>query len=357
MLCIPLPILIRLHLPLKKKVVLVVLFSLGIFVVRSSLPTVVSNIMSDPCISKILSAILSKFYSFSLPFGTDWTFWYVREVGTAVIVANIPHCWVLVRRIFNVRSFLSNNNTSTSSKVHQPAMGPRVAYGNSYSGPDNFNGSQPSNPKYGMQTDIESSPGKSHTQWFKMKMMGVKSSVTETTLSRSSSEEHIIIQSNSPAVTTKDNVLSISRNNSARQKSTSSNTAQPLEIYQEVEYSVHREETPTPQPNTATNTNITSTTTTRAPDYWSQQRQQQIPTRTTPSDLTSSQTGRTSPQFGATLAPAPSGPRSQPDTASPLRRYDIPSLNGDEWKTRTIVTSAGGASNGAGYDSRPQSRS
>jgi hypothetical protein len=52
MLCIPLPILIRAKLPIQKKLILCVVFSLGIFV--------------------IICAVLSKYYSFSLPYGVDW---------------------------------------------------------------------------------------------------------------------------------------------------------------------------------------------------------------------------------------------------------------------------------------------
>jgi hypothetical protein len=52
MLCIPLPILIRAQLPLRKKLILCIVFSMGVFV--------------------IISAVLSKYYSFSLPYGVDW---------------------------------------------------------------------------------------------------------------------------------------------------------------------------------------------------------------------------------------------------------------------------------------------
>jgi hypothetical protein len=52
MLCIPLPILIRAKLPMQKKLILCVVFSMGIFV--------------------IICAVLSKYYSFSLPYGVDW---------------------------------------------------------------------------------------------------------------------------------------------------------------------------------------------------------------------------------------------------------------------------------------------
>lgn len=79
MLIIGLPIFIRVHVPLRQKVPLVLLFSLGIFV--------------------IIAAILNKIYSFTNPFGTEWVFWYVRESSTALIVANMPFVWGLPRRL------------------------------------------------------------------------------------------------------------------------------------------------------------------------------------------------------------------------------------------------------------------
>jgi hypothetical protein len=129
MLCIPLPMLIRAQLPLQKKLILCVVFSMGIFV--------------------IISAVLSKYYSFSLPYGVDWVrpfqsppppsleriadfcwkvYWYVREVSTAVIVANMPHLWALVRRTFNLRAFLSHSSALRSrlSTTSSPATLPRA---------------------------------------------------------------------------------------------------------------------------------------------------------------------------------------------------------------------------------------
>ena len=96
MLAIPLPVLIKMKLPLRKKIVLVAVFSVGIFV--------------------ILSAILNKYYSFTYPYGAEWTFWYTREISTAVLVTNIPHCWALLRRFFNLRSFLSGGTHNTASR-------------------------------------------------------------------------------------------------------------------------------------------------------------------------------------------------------------------------------------------------
>ncbi|KAI5458992.1 hypothetical protein BGZ63DRAFT_269713 [Mariannaea sp. PMI_226] len=82
---IPMPIFLKSQLPVKRKVVLCGVFALGCFT--------------------ILSAILNKYYSFNDPFGSDWTFWYVRESSTALITANLPYIWTLLRRIFNLKSF------------------------------------------------------------------------------------------------------------------------------------------------------------------------------------------------------------------------------------------------------------
>jgi hypothetical protein len=41
-------------------------------------------------------------------------YWYVREISTAVIVANMPHLWALARRTFNLRAFLSHGSALKS---------------------------------------------------------------------------------------------------------------------------------------------------------------------------------------------------------------------------------------------------
>ncbi|KAK3067956.1 hypothetical protein LTR53_014841 [Teratosphaeriaceae sp. CCFEE 6253] len=79
MIAIGLPMFVRLSLPWRKKVPLIGIFSLGIFV--------------------ILAAILNKVYSFSEPFGSLWTYWYVRESSTALLVANLPYVWTFWRRV------------------------------------------------------------------------------------------------------------------------------------------------------------------------------------------------------------------------------------------------------------------
>ncbi|KAL2753522.1 hypothetical protein ACRALDRAFT_2029333 [Sodiomyces alcalophilus JCM 7366] len=63
---IPMPVLLQSQIPRQRKLILGGVFALGIFT--------------------ILCAVLNKFYSFTEPFGQDWTFWYIRESSTALIV-------------------------------------------------------------------------------------------------------------------------------------------------------------------------------------------------------------------------------------------------------------------------------
>ncbi|KAG6031269.1 hypothetical protein E4U41_007642 [Claviceps citrina] len=91
---IPIPIFIQSRLALKKKLILVGVFALGIFT--------------------IFSAILNKYHSFKSPFGSTWTYWYIRESSTAIIVTNLPLTWTVFRRIFNLGSF--NHSDYSSSK-------------------------------------------------------------------------------------------------------------------------------------------------------------------------------------------------------------------------------------------------
>ncbi|OCT50381.1 hypothetical protein CLCR_07195 [Cladophialophora carrionii] len=105
-LSIPLPLLVRAHLPLRKKALLVFPFSLGLFT--------------------MLCAILSKRKSFTQPYSTEWVYWYCREASTAMIVANMPYSWALIRKIFNLRSFFGD-----STAGHIQAGQPRELTGHS----------------------------------------------------------------------------------------------------------------------------------------------------------------------------------------------------------------------------------
>ncbi|KAH7125039.1 hypothetical protein B0J13DRAFT_566123 [Dactylonectria estremocensis] len=92
---IPMPIFLQSQLAVKRKAVLCGVFGLGAFT--------------------ILSAILNKFYSFNEPFGSNWTFWYVRESSTALITANLPYIWTLLRRLFNLKSFVGSSHKRSTN--------------------------------------------------------------------------------------------------------------------------------------------------------------------------------------------------------------------------------------------------
>jgi hypothetical protein len=92
------------QLPLSRKLALCAIFGLGLFT--------------------ILCAILNKYYSFTHPFGSEWTYWYVRESSTALIVANMPFTWGILRRLCGVRAFNPTtgtaDNTAEGSIVQNP---------------------------------------------------------------------------------------------------------------------------------------------------------------------------------------------------------------------------------------------
>jgi len=96
LLCIAIPMFLRTQMPARKKAALVSIFSLGIFV--------------------IISATLSKYYSFTNPTGAMWSFWYTRESSTSMLVANIPFVYTLMRRVFNLRSLDSTNAYGSRSR-------------------------------------------------------------------------------------------------------------------------------------------------------------------------------------------------------------------------------------------------
>jgi hypothetical protein len=85
-----------------------------------------------------LSAILNKYYSFTQPFGPDWTLWYIRESSTALIVANLPLTWPLIRRIFKVKAFNDESSDHTAPS-RQPASRMRFTLNRRQSGSRNGN--------------------------------------------------------------------------------------------------------------------------------------------------------------------------------------------------------------------------
>ncbi|KAI4257433.1 MAG: hypothetical protein L6R42_005668 [Xanthoria sp. 1 TBL-2021] len=104
MLYIPLPILIKARLPLKRKIILCGVFSLGVLV--------------------ILSAILNRYYNFTEPYGSlIYLDWYTGEAATSVFVANVPHLWPLLSRIFALGAFNSLRRTTGNSSGNNNSSG------------------------------------------------------------------------------------------------------------------------------------------------------------------------------------------------------------------------------------------
>ncbi|KAK7924085.1 hypothetical protein PG985_006139 [Apiospora marii] len=114
---IPMPVLLQAQLPIKKKAILCGVFALGTFTMLT---------IRD---LQILAAVLNKYYSFNQPFGSAWTFWYVRESSTAIIVTNLPSTWTLCRRVFNLRSFHGKSSGARTSEAANSRFA-RSGYGN-----------------------------------------------------------------------------------------------------------------------------------------------------------------------------------------------------------------------------------
>jgi hypothetical protein len=81
MVAVAYPLLLKIRLPMKQKMILVVLFGMGIFV--------------------IVSAILTKVYCL-VPNLISYVYmnWYFREATVAILVTNIPLVWSLLRDVF-----------------------------------------------------------------------------------------------------------------------------------------------------------------------------------------------------------------------------------------------------------------
>ncbi|CAI6340185.1 unnamed protein product [Periconia digitata] len=99
---IPMPLLFKVKLPLKNKLILCGIFLIGTF--------------------NIIAAVLNKYYSFSHPFGTEWTEWYLREAYTAMLCANLPLTYPFIQRIFRLRSWSHNSYGGQYVSDSQPRL-------------------------------------------------------------------------------------------------------------------------------------------------------------------------------------------------------------------------------------------
>jgi len=97
MICIPIPMIIKLRLPWKQKGVLVAIFGLGLFVV--------------------IAAVLTKVFNLSNIWDPSYMLWYTRESSVAIYVSNLPCIWPLMRELFPaLRALTPGQKDSTSKK-------------------------------------------------------------------------------------------------------------------------------------------------------------------------------------------------------------------------------------------------
>ncbi|KAF2832590.1 hypothetical protein CC86DRAFT_366340 [Ophiobolus disseminans] len=113
MLTIALQMLIRSLLPMKRKIILCGIFSLGIFVV--------------------IASVMNSYYSFKHPYKQTWVDWYVRETSTAILVANLPFTWTILREIFDLDTFEGSSPPPWTFHSARTAHGRRAGQRHSYS--------------------------------------------------------------------------------------------------------------------------------------------------------------------------------------------------------------------------------
>ncbi len=97
MLAVPIPFVIGAQVSRAKKVLLVGIFSLGVFV--------------------ILAAVLNKVYNFTEPNVTVYMVWDIRETSTAVYVANLMCCWPLAKKVLGMSKYLRRKGEKIQSNI------------------------------------------------------------------------------------------------------------------------------------------------------------------------------------------------------------------------------------------------
>ncbi|KAF2132810.1 hypothetical protein P153DRAFT_373503 [Dothidotthia symphoricarpi CBS 119687] len=109
---VPLPMVMALKLPIKQKIGLGLLFSMGTFV--------------------IIAAILTKYYNLSDIYSTVYMFWYTREASVAIWVSNLPGIWPLMREHIRFLRERTGSYVNSSNRLPQYAFG--SSYGNTSKG-------------------------------------------------------------------------------------------------------------------------------------------------------------------------------------------------------------------------------
>jgi len=61
---------------------------------------------------------LNRYYNFTAGYGSlIYLNWYAGETSTAVIVANVPHLWPLLSRLFRLGAFKSSHGPESASRL------------------------------------------------------------------------------------------------------------------------------------------------------------------------------------------------------------------------------------------------
>jgi len=103
MLLIPLPLITRLNVPWKQKFILMLIFSMGIFVV--------------------LAAVLTKVFNLANIWDPSYMLWYTREASVAVYVANLPMIWPLLREWFPILKAMTPGQKISSGRLGATGYG------------------------------------------------------------------------------------------------------------------------------------------------------------------------------------------------------------------------------------------
>jgi hypothetical protein len=99
MLAIPIPLLKDTQMPIRKKILLISVLGLGVFV--------------------MIAAILNKYFNFHSPLTTIYQLWYIREASTAIYVANLMCWWPLLRKVFG--KALTHYNSKSGTQYGRPS--------------------------------------------------------------------------------------------------------------------------------------------------------------------------------------------------------------------------------------------
>ncbi|KAF7117116.1 hypothetical protein CNMCM5793_005800 [Aspergillus hiratsukae] len=102
MLTVAIPLLVQVRVPLKQKVILLILFGMGVFV--------------------IVAAILNKIYCL-VPSLISYVYmnWYFREATVAILVTNLPLVWSLLRDVFPaLKSWTGGSKRGTDRYRSEP---------------------------------------------------------------------------------------------------------------------------------------------------------------------------------------------------------------------------------------------